>query len=256
MPSASKSGWQIEVDNGCQTYLFQRGSPYHLVSPADPTASLVEAEDGSAVTFCQGDRTLAFYGFGTDMPEELQGSLNQVTLPSGHVYTVNYNTSPSPQPGAPLNAPLSISRDDAQELYQIQYDAQGNLGSLAHQIQSGGSWKQTVQVSFDYHAADGDYGLLGDLKAVHTNVFDAQSGAWVQQQATYYTYDSATGQVRHVFDARQYQALLTATGKSDLNDFDQATDDATLAAYAGQSYTYCNGQVATQTCPARRNSCL
>jgi hypothetical protein len=92
--------------------------------------------------------------------------------------------------------------------------------------------------------------------AVHTNVFDAQSGAWVQQQATYYAYDSATGQVRHVFDARQYQALLTATGKSDLNDFHQATDDATLAAYAGQSYTYCNGQVATQTCPARRNSCL
>jgi hypothetical protein len=29
MPSASKSGWQIEVDNGC-VYVFQSGSPYHL----------------------------------------------------------------------------------------------------------------------------------------------------------------------------------------------------------------------------------
>jgi RHS repeat-associated protein len=222
-----------------------------VLSPADPTASLDEAEDGTAVTFRQGDRTLTLYGFGTDIPEELRGSLHQAALPNGRVFTVNYNTSSSPQPAAPRNAPLSIGRDDGQERYLFDYVPSGvSLGELAtmtHQIGPGDGPQDTVQLSFDYYSTDGDYGLLGDLKAVRTLVRDAQGGGWVQQQAAYYAYDSAAGQVRHVFDARQYQALLAATGKSDLGDFHAATDDATLAAYAGQSYTYRSGQVATQT---------
>ena len=171
-----------------------------------------------------------FFGFddGTDIPSAIEGQLWRITIPTGARAYVGHETSPATAitAGFFTDGKQKLAYDTAGRRYT--YTETAAIGGVNRYAQvmaevDDAGWREVSRVDYEYYTADGDDGMIGDLKLVTiTTPLSPASGEDLITQ-TYYRYWNDDGYNSSTHPGVEH-LLRLVVGPEGLRQFDYAGD--------------------------------